>query len=398
MMMKIGVVVDNEYTNDIRVTNECTILSSHGFQVKVLCLNFGSYATNVEINHNLSIHRIAIKRQYKNILYALTNTFDLYSYWWSWHIKRFIKDHEIDAIHVHDLYMSKAAFNAVKNTHIKFTLDLHENYPHAVSGYKWMNKPISKYLVRPWKWQQKEGKFLSFPEKIIVLSENFKNDLLKKYSFLNKDRLIVFPNVPDLNQLLHFPIDKNVLANQDDYVLFYFGAISKRRGIGLLFDSIEELSKSIPNLKLLLIGPVDKAELNWFSQKLSEPLINKYTIHYPWKDLSLLPSYIYASSICLSPIEKNPQHESGLANKVFQYMLFEKPIVVSDCIPQAFIVSTYKCGLSFRWNSVEDFTEKIMQIYLHPDLAKEMGRNGKSAVIEHFNSNVFQDNLLNIYK
>ena len=79
-------------------------------------------------------------------------------------------------------------------------------------------------------------------------------------------------------------------------------------------------------------------------------------------------------------------------------MLFEKPIVVSDCIPQAFIVSTYKCGLSFRWNSVEDFTEKIMQIYLHPDLAKEMGKNGKSAVIEHFNSNVFQDNLLNIYK
>ena len=396
--MNIGVVVDNEYTNDIRVSNECNILSHNGFEVKVLCLSFGKYPQFEKVNDNLSVYRIPVKRKIKNLLFALTNTIDIYSYWWSFKIKQFIKDHDIDAIHVHDLYMAKAAFWAVKNQTIKFTLDLHENYPSAVRGYKWMYKPFSTYIIKPWKWERKEKKFLSFPDNIIVLSDEFKNDLLRKYTFLKEDQLVVFPNVPDINKLLTYTIDDRILGNKNDFILFYFGAISKRRGIGLLFDSINTLSTLIPNVKLLLIGPVDKAETNWFDSKLSETHIKRHTVYYPWKDISLLPSYITASNICLSPIEKNPQHESGIANKVFQYMLFKKPVIVSDCAPQAFVVNTYKCGLVFRWNSVESFCEKVEQIYLNPELAVEMGNNGKTAVTKHFNSTVFTNNLTGIYK
>lgn len=396
--MKIGVIVDNEYSNDIRVSNECNILSNNGHEVKVLCLNFGKYPQYEEINDNLSVYRTSIKRKKKNILFALTNTLDLYSLWWSAKIKKFIIDHNIDAIHVHDLYMAKAAYRAVKNTTVKFTLDLHENYPYAVAGYKWMQKPITKYVTKPWKWKKKESKFLSFPDNIIVLSEEFKNEMLGRYKFLKNDQIVIFPNVPDIDKLLAYTIDDKILSNnQNDFILFYFGAISKRRGIGLLFDSINELSKLIPNVKLLLIGPVDKAEKHWFESKLSEITIKEHIIHYPWKDISLLPSYISGSNICLSPIEKNPQHESGIANKVFQYMLFKKPVIVSDCKPQAFVVNNYDCGLVFQWDSVESFNNKVIQIYKNPESAIEMGEKGKAAVIKFLNNTVLKNNLLNIY-
>ncbi len=396
--MNIGVIVDNEYTNDIRVRNECKILSENGHSVYVLCFNFGNYTNNTIKNiDGITIHRLKFNKNLKNILFALTNTFDLYRCWWTIKIKSFIKDYRIEALHVHDLYMSKAAYYASRNSDIKTTLDLHENYPYAVDYYRWMHKPLSKYLIRPDKWKIKEKSYLSYPNKIIVLSDFFKEYLLKKYNFLNNSQFIVFPNVPSISELTSYEVDKNILDKKNCYILFYFGAISKRRGIDLLFSSLKKLSQIIPNVKLLLIGPVDKAESEWFKNKINEESISKFIIYFPWKDISTLPSYIKASDICLSPLKKNPQHESGIANKVFQYMLFEKPIIVSNCSPQESIVNDFKCGLSFEWDSVDDFIEKVNNIYGNPVESIQMGKRGKRAVFEYFNAENLSRGLLSIY-
>ncbi|MEA3504758.1 MAG: glycosyl transferase family 1, partial [Bacteroidota bacterium] len=39
--MNIGMVVDNELNNDARVLNEAKTLVANGFNVYVLCFNFG---------------------------------------------------------------------------------------------------------------------------------------------------------------------------------------------------------------------------------------------------------------------------------------------------------------------------------------------------------------------
>ncbi|MDZ7764217.1 MAG: hypothetical protein U5K00_07280 [Melioribacteraceae bacterium] len=41
-------------------------------------------------------------------------------------------------------------------------------------------------------------------------------------------------------------------------LLFYFGVIAKRRGIFTLFDAMNKLVDNYPQIKLLLIGPVDE--------------------------------------------------------------------------------------------------------------------------------------------
>ena len=38
--MNIGVVVDNEFNNDIRVRNEVSILQKRGYKIHVLCFSF----------------------------------------------------------------------------------------------------------------------------------------------------------------------------------------------------------------------------------------------------------------------------------------------------------------------------------------------------------------------
>jgi hypothetical protein len=153
--MRIGVIVDNEFNHDARVRNECKILSQAGHQVTVLCFNFGKYQTFEKVEQ-INVHRIKINHKLRNILFAFNNSIELYNLFWSAKIKKFIHKNNIQALHVHDLYMAKAVHYATKNTTINFTLDLHENYPAAVKGYQWMYQFPFTYLIRPEKWERLE--------------------------------------------------------------------------------------------------------------------------------------------------------------------------------------------------------------------------------------------------
>ena len=394
--MNIGIVVDNEFYNDIRVNNECKIIATE-HKLNILCFDFG--INEYKIDTAYSFTKIKIKRKYKDIMYAIMNTVDLYSRFWAKHIQKFVLDNNIDILHVHDLYMSKAAHMALEGLAVKFVLDLHENYPIAVEGYKWMNKFPNSLIIKPNSWKKKEGEYLAYPDKIIVLSDWFKEKLTKKYDFLKESQFEIYPNIPNINEMLSYDIKPNILdKKKDDFILFYFGGISKRRGIFVVFDAMRVLIKKYPNIKFLLIGPIDKNEKAEFMNVINSTVLKNNIIFYEWKDIQLLPSYILASDICLSPIEKNDQHESGIANKVYQYMLLERPVLVSDCKPQADLVAGEKAGLVHKWNSVDDFVEKIENLYNNPELRKQMGENGKKAILEKYSTNKFGVNILKAYK
>ncbi|MEE4196527.1 MAG: glycosyltransferase family 4 protein [Bacteroidales bacterium] len=394
--MTIGVVVDNEFNHDARVRNECKILARAGHEVNVLCFNFGKHEPYEEID-KIKVYRISIKQKFRNILFAFNNSIELYNLFWSANIKKFIQKYNIQALHVHDLYMAKAAHYATKNTTIPFTLDLHENYPAAVKGYQWMYQFPFTYLIRPKKWERLEKKYLEYPQNIVVLSESFRDDLLFKYPFLKEKAFVVYPNVPDLDEFKNYPIDQTIYPKNDDFLLFYFGVISQRRGIFTVIEALKKIIKEIPSVKLLLIGPADKAEKEKFLKTITNPKLKKHITWYPWKDIRLLPSYIHSSDVCLSPIVKNDQHESGVANKVFQYMLFERPLIVSDCKPQAKIVAEAQCGLVFKSEDAEDLAQKINMLYQNQELSIEMGENGKKAVEMKYNTQNYGKNLVNLY-
>jgi len=161
---------------------------------------------------------------------------------------------------------------------------------------------------------------------------------------------------------------------------------------------MKKLSKTNPQIKLLLIGPIDKHEQEFFQDYFGKEEIKNNIIYYPWKDIKYLPSYIKASDICLSPIVKNSQHESGVANKIFQYMLFEKPLIVSDCKPQEKIINDENCGVVFRSEDVDDLVEKTEYLIANRELCREMGKNGKKAVLEKYNLENFGKELAKIYE
>jgi glycosyltransferase involved in cell wall biosynthesis len=394
--MKIGVVVDNDLNGDIRVLREIRILKKEGHDIYVLCFAFkDEYTIPVE---GISISRIRITRRSKNSLFFFLNCFPAYEWLWTKWIKEFIVKHSIEILHVHDLYMSRSAYSGIKKSgkKIPLILDLHENYPFTVVTYNWTKGFLRRMFSRPLAWKKKEQEYLSYADRIIVLSSGYREDLIKEYPDIKKDRIFVFPNAPDLSlsEYKTQTMAKNPFRN-DGVIIFYYGVIAERRGI---FDSLDVFSLIIQEgykANFLLIGPVDKMDRQRFHTIISREDISSRIHYIPWINSIDFPSYLAVSDICLAPFKKNPQHESGIANKIYDYMLGGKPIIASDCKPQKeLIINTYS-GLIY--SNLQEFHDVLVKLINDESTRKKMGSNGRDAVIRELNTDKTKQDLLSAY-
>ena len=183
--MKIGMILDNEFTGDMRVENEVHSLRLAGFEVIVLCFNHGTKA-NEEDFYGAKIIRIPISVFRKNKMKGLTNTWlDLYSSFWSKKIVSLVQQNNIDVVHVHDLYLMKSALLAKARLRqsIKIVLDLHENYPAALKSYHFSTTFPGKYIISIPRWEKAEVSWSGQADRIITVIEESK----RRYTMLGLD-------------------------------------------------------------------------------------------------------------------------------------------------------------------------------------------------------------------
>ena len=394
---KCGIVVDNDLVNDIRVLREIDILNRSGYEINALC-----FAFKKEYDDSLSqinVSRIRIRKKIKDILFFTLNTMPVYEWLWAAKISKFIISNNIEVLHVHDLYMAKASYRGIKKSgkNIPLILDLHENYPYTVTTYNWTKGFFRGMISRPRQWAKKEKEYLGYASRIIVLSSDYKASLITRYPELTEEIFTVLPNVPDLSRLNSIKTEHIVnLFGNDFPVIFYYGVIAERRGV---FDALEvfvEIIKEKRNLNFLLIGPVDKKDMSRFTDFINLELLAGKIHYIPWIDSSLLPSYLDVVDICIAPFHKNPQHESGVANKIYEYMMGAKPLVVSNCLPQQNLIVKHRCGLVFE--NMAGFKEALIRLADDNILRSELGKNGAEAIQNFYNTGKVEESLINLYK
>jgi glycosyltransferase involved in cell wall biosynthesis len=394
--MRIGIVVDNELNNDIRVLREIEILKEQGFEIFVLCYGFGnSYKIPVS---QINITRINIQKKLKDILFFILNTIPFYEWIWASHIKKFIIGNNIEVLHVHDLYMSGAAHSGIRKSRkdIPLILDLHENYPFTVTTYNWTKGVIRSLISRPEEWQKKERKYLGYADRIVVLSNDYRDLLISIYPGLSESDFAVLPNVPDVSQFekrSRVPV-KNPF-NNDSPIIFYYGVIAERRGVFDALNVFISLVKENSPVNFLLIGPVDKKDKTRFFNIINLELLANRVHYIPWINSTELSAYLEISDICIAPFHKNPQHESGVANKIYEYMLGAKPVVASNCRPQQNLIEKNNCGLIFE--NMTELHEAIIKLSRDRDLRIILGKNGYDAVMNEQNVEIVKENLIQLY-
>mgnify|MGYP000503002106 CR=1 FL=1 len=112
MAMKILMVLDREFPPDIRVENEAGTLSKAGHQVSIACYTREGRSGQERIRDWTVFRRPISKFTYKSSVGALR--FPFYFTFWRKFLKDVLEKGSFDAIHIHDLPLSKILLKGIK--------------------------------------------------------------------------------------------------------------------------------------------------------------------------------------------------------------------------------------------------------------------------------------------
>ena len=391
--MKIGMILDAPFPPDPRVENEAVSLVKAGHDVFLFCLKYADEKSS-EIINGIQVKRyISNKLEYK--LSALAYTVPFYGFLMKKKIHQFIEETKIDALHIHDIRIAEAVFNANKAFNVPVVLDLHDNMPEVMKLYPHLQKFPGKYIISPSKWKKKEKEFIEKADKVISVSPEFLDNLVERIPSV-KEKLVLVPNTIRESFYKDYKIDKTILERyKDNFVLLYLGDTHLRRGLQTAIESLTSLKETIPNIKLVIVGRNTTDVV--LKQQVADLKLEQFVDFEGWQNVALFQSYILSSAICISPLHRNLQHDVAYANKIFQYMSLAKPLLVSDATAQKRVVENNKTGLIHKDRDVKDFSDKIITLYKDEKLRNELGQNGKEFIENEFSWEQTSKKLLHLY-
>ena len=391
--MKIGMILDAPFPPDPRVENEAVSLVENGHEVFLFCLKYADEKASDTID-GIQVRRYSSNTiEYK--LSALAYTIPLYSVIMQKKIAKFIKETNIEALHIHDMRIAGAVYKVNVNFNLPIVLDLHDNMPEVMKLYPHLQKFPGKYLISPKKWKQKEEEFIKKANKVITVSPEFIETLALRLP-LEKDKLVLVPNTIRKTFFEDYKVNETIIKKyKSNFVILYLGDTHLRRGIQTAIAALVKLKDTIPEIKLVIVG---KNTTDIILRKQVKDLqLEQFVDFEGWQNVSLFQSYILSSEICISPLHRNLQHDVAYANKIFQYMSLAKPLLVSDAIAQRKLVEKVACGLIHKERDSEDFSNKVVALYKSKPLRIALGESGRKFVQNEFSWEQTSKKLINLY-
>lgn len=392
--MKIAMILDSVFPPDPRVENEAQTLLQNGHSVCLLSIDYSHKLKEYEVINGIEVHRKHLpKHLYK--FSALAYTLPYYHLFLQKAIYDFITANDIQAIHIHDIQIARSVFRANRKLRKSVVLDLHENRPEIMKYYTHVNTGPGRMLISASRWKKFEYQYIREADNVIVVTDEAKKHYAEKTG-ADEEKFYVVPNSVRPGFYSDYTVDDDILARHSDrYVILYLGDTGLRRGLETAIKSLEFLIPLIPDIRLLIVGR-SKAD-PVLKDLVSKNRWNDYVEFAGWNDAGLFQSFLMASDIGISPIHRNLHHDTTYANKIFQYMAFGKPAVVSNCTAQKNLVRKYQCGLVFDDRDVRDFADKVISLHSDRDLYDRLSANAREAIHNNLNWDILSTGLIKLY-
>jgi glycosyltransferase involved in cell wall biosynthesis len=358
--MKILMVLTSYFPPDSRVEKEAISLVEEGHEVHVICYSKHNQ-NNTEEFQSFAIHRINCSDFFINKLSALALIYPYYFGKWKKEIEKIYLQYQIEAIHVHDLPLSKVGYYFKKKFGCKLICDQHEFYSDWIKKTAHMNTAIGKIVNKLSNWGKYEKKYLELADLVITVAEPLRENYLKKYK-IHKSRIITVPNTPARRIYNLNNVDTSITERyKTDFIIFYAGGIDILRGIDTAIIALKKIKKVIPNAKVLLCGKIVKPYNPLKTAKQYD--LEDSVIFNGWINEVELPSYIAASDICFfTPPANREEINKTIATKIYQYAVMHKPMIVSDAKMMKEFVVNNNLGVAIKSGDSNGFAEAVIKI------------------------------------
>jgi glycosyltransferase involved in cell wall biosynthesis len=339
MRKKVINILFNDFTNDNRVLKESVSLIKGGFDVELVATRFDKKNPQREEVQKIQVNRVSVgkvKILPLNLLLFWINVVRLYK-------REFI-------FHCNDLYALPPAY-IIKNFFNKDAKIVYDCHEHETEAAVYLGKPLLKWIAKIF-----EKKMIRRVDRVISVSESIAQDYMKLYQ-IEKPFLVM--NCPYFNSYRGFNLFREELNLGQEKILFlYQGEYLQGRGVEKLIEIFKKLEKLNKDLTLILLVYGEGVE------ELKDKIKNSGNIF--WHDKVSKDIYMnYVASAdwgiyLMENICKN--HDYALPNKLFDYIMANLPVVVSDLREMKKFVEDNRVGYAIDSKDTEEVIELLRSI------------------------------------
>ncbi len=397
--MKIAILWKNDYPWDVRVEKISKSLIRFGHEVHIIARNLKRLPLYENLD-GIHVHRL---RSFNNS--SLNAVFSIPFFinpFWYLEISRVCREHRIDLIITRDLPLVLNGAVVAKMRGIPTVFDMAENYPalwaevarthgFKVSNFVLKNPVLGKYLERC---------CLKLVDHSLVVVDEAKKHLVALG--VQEGKISIVGNTPNIDEIeKHLSRASGFIERwRGKTVLLYQGYVNRARGLRVAVRAMPRLIKECSNLLLVIIGDGD--DLEALRKLRTELKMENHVELLGWVTPNEIPALIAASDIGIIPHHATEHKNTTVPNKLFDYMVCGKPVIVSSAKPLKRIVNEEKCGLVFEAEDVDSFIETVMQMIGNASVMKQFGERGREAVRKRYNwdrdSNVLNNMVEGIHQ
>lgn len=237
-----------------------------------------------------------------------------------------------------------------------------------------------------------------YADKIIVISEDFKKNIMAKG--VPEDKIVVVYNWVDQNAVIDIPRDKNKLfdkyqLDRSKFYIEYSGNIGLTQNMDMLLEVMKELKTTHPDIGLVLVGEgAYKAQVEEIVKR--DNLTNVTMIPFqPYEDIS----YVFSLGDAGLVISKPGVGANSVPSKTWSIMSASRPVLANfDENELKDILAGNECGIFTKAGDKEAFKQSIIKLYENRELCKKYGTNGRQFVMDNLTREVGTQKYVDVIK
>ena len=288
-------------------------------------------------------------------------------------VHKIIQRDKPEILHFHDPELLLLAKKMAKKHIVIY--DAHEDLPKQI---------MSKFYIKPF-----------FKKTIALLARHIEKTAAKKIHGVISvvDEIVErFKKYqPNTILLANYPIinaKETINYELKNGTIVYAGVVAQIRGAVEMAKTAKQLEEPIH-----IYGPIKNETL----KKDCENISNSLTKFYGKIEQEVLFNILKESSIGLIILHPMPNYLNSSPNKLFEYMANGMAVIASDFPVWRDIIDTYQCGICVNPLNIDEITHAIQYLKNNSKISVEMGKNGRKAVVEHFNWDVESRKLVDLY-
>lgn len=193
-------------------------------------------------------------------------------------------------------------------------------------------------------------------------------------------------NVCVINMFVDTNRFTNIIKSNSEKYIAYCGYVSIRKdGVDVLIKAFSKVHTLHPDYKLFIIGRGGFPEPLSFFEDLAEEYGVKDSVVFTGEvRAEEMPQLLVNADILALARPDSLQARNGFPTKLGEYLATGNPIVVTRVGEIPHFIIDGESGVLAEESNVDDFADKLSWVIEHPELAQNIGNNGRGLVESEF--------------